>query len=125
MAPSFLFGQFLGGLTTAMFLFLIASGLSLVFGVMRVLNFAHGSFYMLGAYLAWQAVAWLTPLAGSFWLVNFAFSVYASPVALRFQVFPMFMSLSFGLCLLERIWKTAFDTTGSTINSVSLKMQIS
>ena len=52
---SFLFTQFLGGLTTAMFLFLIASGLSLVFGVMRVLNFAHGSFYMLGAYLAWQA----------------------------------------------------------------------
>ena len=54
---SFLFGQFLGGLTTAMFLFLIASGLSLVFGVMRVLNFAHGSFYMIGAYLAWQVVA--------------------------------------------------------------------
>ena len=58
---SFLFSQFLGGLTTAMFLFLIASGLSLVFGVMRVLNFAHGSFYMLGAYLAWQVVQWLRP----------------------------------------------------------------
>jgi branched-subunit amino acid ABC-type transport system permease component len=65
---SFLFTQFLGGLTTAMFLFLIASGLSLVFGVMRVLNFAHGSFYMLGAYLAWQAVQWLEPLLESFWL---------------------------------------------------------
>jgi branched-chain amino acid transport system permease protein len=64
---SFLFGQFLGGLTTAMFLFLIASGLSLVFGVMRVLNFAHGSFYMIGAYLAWQAVQWLTPALNSFW----------------------------------------------------------
>ena len=49
------------GFTTAMFLFLIASGLSLVFGVMRVINFAHGSFYMLGAYLAWQGVAWLEP----------------------------------------------------------------
>src|SRR5215468_2207778 len=69
---SLLFGQFLGGLTTAMFLFLIASGLSLVFGVMRVLNFAHGSFYMLGAYLAWQAVQWLAPLAGSFWLAALA-----------------------------------------------------
>ena len=66
--PSFLFTQFLGGLTTAMFLFLIASGLSLVFGVLRVLNFAHGSFYMLGAYLAWQVVQWLTPLVESFWL---------------------------------------------------------
>jgi branched-subunit amino acid ABC-type transport system permease component len=64
---SLLFGQFLGGLTTAMFLFLIASGLSLVFGVMRVLNFAHGSFYMIGAYLAWQTVAWLAPTVHSFW----------------------------------------------------------
>jgi len=64
---SFLFTQFLGGLTTAMFLFLIASGLSLVFGVLRVLNFAHGSFYMLGAYLAWQGVQWLSPVLGNFW----------------------------------------------------------
>jgi branched-subunit amino acid ABC-type transport system permease component len=65
--PSFLFGQFLGGLTTAMFLFLIASGLSLVFGVMRVLNFAHGSFYMFGAYLAWQVVQWLSGSGHGFW----------------------------------------------------------
>lgn len=68
MSPSFLFSQFMGGLTTAMFLFLIASGLSLVFGVMRVINFAHGSFYMLGAYLAWQVVQWLHPWANEFWL---------------------------------------------------------
>ena len=67
MEPSFLFSQFLGGLTAAMFLFLIASGLSLVFGVMRVLNFAHGSFYMIGAYVAWQVVRWLQPLPERFW----------------------------------------------------------
>ena len=67
MAPSFLFGQFMGGLTTAMFLFLIASGLSLVFGIMRVINFAHGSFYMLGAYLAWQGVQWFHPTGFGFW----------------------------------------------------------
>ncbi|HTZ38375.1 MAG TPA: branched-chain amino acid ABC transporter permease [Stellaceae bacterium] len=68
MAASFLFGQFMGGLTTAMFLFLIASGLSLVFGIMRVINFAHGSFYMLGAYLAWQAVQWVHPTGAGFWI---------------------------------------------------------
>ncbi len=68
MAISFIFAQTLSGLTTAMFLFLIAAGLSLVFGVMRVLNFAHGSFYMIGAYLAWQSVHWLVPLTGAFWL---------------------------------------------------------
>jgi branched-chain amino acid transport system permease protein len=67
VAASFLFSQFVGGLTTAMFLFLIASGLSLVFGVMRVVNFAHGTFYMLGAYLAWQVVEWLSPTGENFW----------------------------------------------------------
>ncbi len=69
MTASSLFGQFMGGLTAAMFLFLIASGLSLIFGVLRVLNFAHGSFYMLGAYMAWQVVRWVTAtMPGHFWL---------------------------------------------------------
>jgi branched-chain amino acid transport system permease protein len=67
--------QFLSGLTTAMFLFLIASGLSLVFGVMRVLNFAHGSFYMIGAYMAWQVVTWLQPTGGAFWIAALAAGV--------------------------------------------------
>ncbi|MGE0224618.1 MAG: branched-chain amino acid ABC transporter permease [Acetobacteraceae bacterium] len=67
MAAQFLFSQFLSGLTTAIFLFLVASGLSLVFGVLRVLNFAHGTFYMLGAYLAWQAVDWMAPSREAFW----------------------------------------------------------
>jgi branched-chain amino acid transport system permease protein len=44
--------QILAGLTHAMILFLIASGLSLIFGVTRTINFAHGSLYMLAAYLA-------------------------------------------------------------------------
>ena len=57
--------QAVSGLTTAMLLFLVASGLSLIFGVLRLLNFAHGSFYMLGAYFAWQFNAWLQD---SFWL---------------------------------------------------------
>jgi branched-subunit amino acid ABC-type transport system permease component len=51
-----------------MFLFLIASGLSLIFGVLRVLNFAHGTFYMLGAYSAYQVVQWLGPEGGMFWV---------------------------------------------------------
>jgi branched-subunit amino acid ABC-type transport system permease component len=65
--PAFLFAQSLSGLTAAMFLFLIASGLSLIFGVLRVLNFAHGSFYMLGAYAAYQIVQWLGTTPGRFW----------------------------------------------------------
>jgi branched-chain amino acid transport system permease protein len=68
MDSSFLFGQFVGGLTAAMFLFLIASGLSLIFGILRILNFAHGSFYMIGAYLAWQIVQIIGTGPGRFWI---------------------------------------------------------
>jgi branched-subunit amino acid ABC-type transport system permease component len=70
--PSFIFAQSLSGLTAAMFLFLIASGLSLIFGVLRVLNFAHGTFYMLGAYCAYQFMVWLEPGPGKFWLAALA-----------------------------------------------------
>ncbi len=65
---SFVFAQSISGLTAAMFLFLIASGLSLIFGVLRVLNFAHGTFYMLGAYSAYQIVQWLGTGPVSFWI---------------------------------------------------------
>lgn len=58
-----------------MTLFLIASGLSLIFGVLRVLNFAHGSFYMIGAYLAWQIVQWVGPAGEGFWLAVLGASV--------------------------------------------------
>lgn len=51
----------------ATLLFLVASGLTLIFGVGNIFNFAHGSFYMLGAYLAYQAV--------SIWHTNFWLSV--------------------------------------------------
>ena len=47
-----IFIQALNGLASASSLFLVASGLSIIFGVTRIVNFAHGSFYMLGAYVA-------------------------------------------------------------------------
>jgi branched-chain amino acid transport system permease protein len=46
--------QFLTGLASAASLFLVASGLSIIFGVTRIVNFAHGAFYMLGAYFAYS-----------------------------------------------------------------------
>src|SRR5271169_696757 len=49
---AFYFVQFLTGLASASSLFLAASGLSIIFGVTRIVNFAHGAFYMLGAYVA-------------------------------------------------------------------------
>ena len=64
---SVLFAQALSGLTNASFLFLMASGLSLIFGVLRILNFAHGSLYMVGAYATYQFVVWFGPGELTFW----------------------------------------------------------
>lgn len=55
----------LAGLSTGMFIWLVASGLTLIFGVLGVLNFAHGSLYMLGAYCCFSA---LGAFGGNFWL---------------------------------------------------------
>ena len=52
------------GVVYGMLLFLVASGLTLVFGMMGVLNLAHASFYMLGAYFAYS----VTLYSGNFWL---------------------------------------------------------
>ncbi|EER59023.1 inner-membrane translocator, partial [Acidovorax delafieldii 2AN] len=58
--------QLLNGLASASSLFLVAAGLSLIFGVMRIVNFAHGSFFMLGIYLAYSLVDRLGGVIG-FW----------------------------------------------------------
>src|SRR5687767_8169604 len=55
--------QLLNALVLAGLLFLVSAGLSLVFGILRVVNFAHGVFYMLGAYVGFTTVA----LTGWFW----------------------------------------------------------
>lgn len=58
--------QFLTGLANAASLFLVASGLSIIFGVTRIVNFAHGAFYMLGAYFAYTLTTRLEGPIG-FW----------------------------------------------------------
>ena len=63
-----LFLQVLAGLSHAMILFLIASGLSLIFGVTRTINFAHGSFFMLAAYLTTTLAASLPLGSGGFYV---------------------------------------------------------
>jgi branched-chain amino acid transport system permease protein len=59
--------QFLTGLSDASALFLVACGLSLIFGVSRIVNLAHGSFYMVGAYVAYYLIRYLPNGAFSFW----------------------------------------------------------
>ncbi len=60
--------QLLNGLASASTLFLVAVGLSLIFGVTRIVNFAHGSLYMVGIYLAYTLIERFGPQSGlGFW----------------------------------------------------------
>jgi branched-chain amino acid transport system permease protein len=56
--------QVVNGIGIGMLYFLLAVGLSIIFGLLRFVNFAHGAFYLLGAYFCYQAVAW----GLNFWL---------------------------------------------------------
>jgi branched-chain amino acid transport system permease protein len=57
--------QLLNGLQYGLLLFLVASGLTLIFGIMGIVNLAHGSFYMIGAYLAWSLAGMTGSLAAA------------------------------------------------------------
>ncbi len=78
--PACVVNQLTSGLIIGMLLFLVASGVTLIFGVLGVINFAHGSFYMLGAYFAYSVYVatgnyFLAALAGAlgaaFWGILF------------------------------------------------------
>lgn len=98
MDPGFVVIQFLNGLATASSLFITACGLTIIFGVTRIVNFAHGSFYMLGAYLAVTATGllmdgWQGPLA--FWASILAAAVGVGLVGVLME-----------LALLRRIYRS-------------------
>ncbi len=60
--------QLLSGVSVGMVIFLIAVGLSLVFGTLQILNLAHGALYMFGAYLCYGVTAALSGFSGAFWI---------------------------------------------------------
>jgi branched-chain amino acid transport system permease protein len=67
MNLSSLFIQLLNGLSGASSLFLVAAGLSLIFGITRIVNFAHGSLYMLGLYIAYSVTSHFGSGMFGFW----------------------------------------------------------
>ena len=67
MTSSAILIQFLNGLASASSLFLVAAGLSLIFGVTRIVNFAHGSLYMLGTYIAYSLIGYFGRGPLGFW----------------------------------------------------------
>jgi branched-chain amino acid transport system permease protein len=68
MSASYLFTQILNGLSLGALLFFLASGLTLIFGLMRIVNLAHGGFYLFGGYIGFSTLE----ATGSFWLAILA-----------------------------------------------------
>ncbi len=85
---SFFIVHALTGLASAASLFLVASGLSIIFGVTRIVNFAHGSFYMLGAYIAYSLVTRVSDSVIGFWggVLAAAFTVGLVGVAVEIGI---------------------------------------
>jgi len=103
----------LSGLASGMLLFMAAIGLTLVFGVLDVLNFAHGSLYMLGAYVTFFMVGengFLGGLPGDFWIAAFIAAIVVAVFGAlleRFLIRPIYdqdhvfqLLLTFALVLL-------------------------
>ena len=80
--------QVLQGVMEGVFLFLIASGLTLIFGVSRIVNFAHGSFYMVGAFLTYQIYPYIAFGTTFGFLVSiFLCGLLVALLGLLFEVF--------------------------------------
>src|SRR3954463_16095213 len=100
MSTTLLVVQSLNGLQLGVLLFLIAAGLTLVFGVMDFINLAHGVQYMLGAYLAVTFFG----LTGSF-LAALILALSAAPLGARLLAFLVFRHL-YGRALLDHVIAT-------------------
>jgi branched-chain amino acid transport system permease protein len=96
-SPACIVTQSTGGLIIGMLLFLVAAGLTLIFGVLKVINFTHGSFYMLGAYFALT----IFQLTGSYTLTILGAGVATAIVGLIFE--RLFISRVYGQNVLMQL----------------------
>src|SRR5690606_39574714 len=72
--------QCLNSVQFGLLLFLVASGLTLIFGIMGVINLAHGSFYMIGAYMAYGLAPIVAGAVGGGFFATLAFGIVLSVV---------------------------------------------
>ena len=115
--------QLLNGVQYGLVLFLVASGLTLVFGILGVINLAHGAFYMLGAYLAWAIAAYtdsfVLALIGAL-AISFALGVAMDEVFVKRMIGRDHLAqvlLSFGLILvIDEVRQILF---GKDVHSVA------
>src|SRR5215472_12382933 len=102
----FLLTECLNALSQAALLFFLGVGLTLIFGIMRIVNFAHGAFFMFGAYVGYSTVA----ITGSFWAALIAAPLLVGAFGAAFELgilrrlyrrdHSAFLMVTFGLTLI-------------------------
>ena len=102
---AFLVTETLNALSQAALLFFLGVGLTLIFGIMRIVNFAHGAFYMLGAFVGYSVAR----ASGNFWLALLAAPLFVGAVGTAFELAVLrrlyrrdasaFLMVTFGLAL--------------------------
>ena len=120
--------QFLIGLSRSMILFMVAAGLTLIFGVLKIINFAHGSLYMIGAYLCYSIYSFLGESQLGFWMalvfapIGVAIITYAMERGLLDKLYGkehlLQMLLTFGLVLVfgdlvKMIWGVEYRSVAA------------
>ena len=115
--------QILNGISFGFSIALVAIGLSLVFGAMDVVNFAHGEFYMMGAY----GILVLLPIVGNFWIAALIATVIVSIIAVvveRLTIRPLYgrdplqsLIVSFGLVIIFQ--QAALEIFGGGTQSIA------
>ncbi len=121
-------GQTLSGISVGMVLFLIAAGLSIIFGTLKVLNLAHGSIYMLGGFLCYGFTSTFASLPGVFWWTLLAAPLMVAVAGGLIEIFLLRRIyaqemlyqyiLTFGLILIigetcKFIWGVGYHTVGT------------
>ncbi len=121
-------GQTLSGISVGMVLFLIAAGLSIIFGTLKVLNLAHGSIYMLGGFLCYGFTSTFASVPGVFWWTLLAAPMIVGLVGGLIEIFLLRRIyaqemlyqyiLTFGLILIigetcKFIWGVGYHTVGT------------
>jgi branched-chain amino acid transport system permease protein len=121
-------GQTLSGISVGMVLFLIAAGLSIIFGTLKVLNLAHGSIYMLGGFLCYGFTSTFATVPGVFWWTLLAAPMIVGLVGGLIEIFLLRRIyaqemlyqyiLTFGLILIigetcKFIWGVGYHTVGT------------
>ena len=118
---SFIFAQIFNGLVNGGFIALMSLGLSIVFGLMRVVNFAHGAIYMLGAFVAFIAGSyfgislWFSLILALLLVGGFGVILERTLLSRLYGLDPAYnLLLTFGLTLIiEDVMRQFFATTGA------------